>query len=448
MELGYAGTIARLVRAIAGACNDRELGRLLQLVDLAGRFDPRSTLRPGDFVAFVEMERIADATPSTVSVMTIHQSKGLEFDHVILPELEGKLAGQGRDPFISDRDNATGEVTAVCGRIDDWTLRLAPPHIQALFARQRHRTVREALCTLYVAMTRARQGLFMIVDPPTVTKKGEITIPLTHAGVLRAALAPAAVDPGTCHFALGPTDWMAAAGGIEAPAEAPEPARPRLAAATGASAVAAPSPSAHAGAATLDGRLAVGDDGALRRGEAIHALFELVEWIEHFEPDPDELRAVVAATAPRRDGAWAQRQVDEFLGMIERPGIRDALRRGDRDPGTVTVDRERSFARLVDGALQRGTIDRLVIEREGGAIAGATIYDFKTDDIPAGAAATRAETYRSQLEAYRAAVSEQFGLDPARIGMVLLFCGPGVAVRMESEGTDGPRDRGTDTDPS
>jgi ATP-dependent exoDNAse (exonuclease V) beta subunit len=55
------------------------------------------------------------------------------------------------------------------------------------------RQVRESFCLLYVAMTRARDRLDLLVDAP---KSNEMTIPATAAGLLRSALAPEATEPG------------------------------------------------------------------------------------------------------------------------------------------------------------------------------------------------------------------------------------------------------------
>src|SRR5690606_30539491 len=58
--------------------------------------------------------------------------------------------------------------------------------------RQQHRRLVEDLCTLYVAMTRARHALHMVVRPLTPNSKGEPTsrglTNLSYAAVLRQAL--------------------------------------------------------------------------------------------------------------------------------------------------------------------------------------------------------------------------------------------------------------------
>src|SRR5690606_41269144 len=88
LEDGYGATITDLAKKIDHACDARERRRLTQLIELAFRFEDGATLRPSDFVHFVRNERAEDPVAANVRVMTVHQAKGLEFDSVVLPELE------------------------------------------------------------------------------------------------------------------------------------------------------------------------------------------------------------------------------------------------------------------------------------------------------------------------------------------------------------------------
>ncbi|MCA8980596.1 MAG: UvrD-helicase domain-containing protein, partial [Planctomycetes bacterium] len=59
--------------------------RFAQLVDLAYAFEDRAGLRPTDFAEHVRQERVEAGVGAEVRVMTIHASKGLEFDAVVVP---------------------------------------------------------------------------------------------------------------------------------------------------------------------------------------------------------------------------------------------------------------------------------------------------------------------------------------------------------------------------
>jgi ATP-dependent exoDNAse (exonuclease V) beta subunit len=94
MAMGYGQTIYGWVQVLADSCDQRELNRLLQLVELAYGYESQTTERPTDFVAYVGAKKVEDSSPAPVRVMTIHQAKGLQFAIVVLPELDVLLEGQ------------------------------------------------------------------------------------------------------------------------------------------------------------------------------------------------------------------------------------------------------------------------------------------------------------------------------------------------------------------
>jgi ATP-dependent helicase/nuclease subunit A len=439
-EDGYAPTIAAWTRDLAPSCDERQYRRLLQLIDLAGEYDPRATLRADDFVRFAESRAVAAGGPASVQVMTIHQAKGLEFDIVILPDLERNVAGQ-RAPVVIERDGPTGPVTRICPWVKEQTRALLP-EIGPLFEGHRMRAVRESLCVLYVAMTRARQGLYMLIDPPNLLKDGSPTetIPKSAAGVLRCALTDGEPpQPDAVLYGHGDAEWLAAP---PAEGEAIEPPKPRpakivLAAPTETAPsrrgiAAAPASTPAGEAASLRAQLRLTDDEPRDRGTAMHKLFEQIEWVEEFEADEERLLRLVRQAAPRRDQTWSEEVVQVFLSAIARAEVRDVVGRGGRPRDRLHVRREHPFVRLVDGRVQSGFIDRLVIELDAeGRPAAAEIIDFKTDAITAPEAAAHAETYRQQLTAYRAAAARFLNLQSSVVRMTVLFVQPAVVVDLD-----------------
>jgi ATP-dependent exoDNAse (exonuclease V) beta subunit len=437
LEDGYAATIADLVPPLAPRCDRRELRRLLQLVELAAVFDPRRTLRTRDFIAMAESTAVADPQPSAIHVMTIHQSKGMEFDAVILPELEWSLARTDtRRPWlILERDGETGPIRRVCRAVNS-SVRRFLPNLAPMFARHERRLVRESLSLLYVAMTRARHALYMVVDAPPVTTKGEPDRQglKTAAGVLRSAVAPGVLQPETTVYHRGDLSWFRRVQGELQPAPEALPIEPIRLARTGPASprgtrAASASQLASAAAQPLL-RHASDEHEARDRGIAMHALFERLDWIESFAATDEELRAVARRAAPRRDAPWIEGLVRSFHEALARPAVAAILSRHQpaRGRATPTLRRELPFARLVDGAIQSGAIDRLILWSLDGRIVDAEIIDLKTDAVTPDDAAAHAERYRPQLSIYRDVVSTLPGVAPDRMSVRVVFLATGQVI--------------------
>ena len=180
---GYGRTIYEWVKSLAPVCDLRDLNRLLQLVELAYRLDDGKLRRPDDFIAQIESQRVEDPTAAKVRVMTVHQAKGLQFDIVVLPELDGNVKPQPSRVVI-DRAAPLEPIRRVCRYASEKIQKLLPADFQKMFATCSDPWIGESLCVLYVAMTRAVHALDMIIAPSKVNEK---TWPKTYAGVLRGA---------------------------------------------------------------------------------------------------------------------------------------------------------------------------------------------------------------------------------------------------------------------
>ncbi len=179
--------------------NVRDRLRLQQIIRAGHEFDETGSLDPCDFVRLLEGSRFSKSEPAAIRVMTIHQSKGLEFDIVVLPELDERL--------LQTPSAAVGysEAGGQADRVVVWRSKearaLLPKPLQLAFEETIHRQVSETLCTLYVAMTRAVHSLHMLIQPTAKPTK-------TYSGQIRAALCdqPEA-EPDTTLYEYGDALW-------------------------------------------------------------------------------------------------------------------------------------------------------------------------------------------------------------------------------------------------
>ncbi len=383
--------------------------RARQFLAGAAAFDAGGSRDVDEFLAFMERHRVREAeSAGVVRVMTIHKSKGLGFDVVLLPELEGGGLDSPREGLAVARDGA-GAVR--------WVLDLPPsrfaaadPVLAAHLAAAREESAFEALSLLYVALTRAKRGLYAVVEPvgDSVAK----SYPRLLAEALGGEVRPVRVGGRTLEglWAEGDADWhlgQAAGAPTEAvplPAPLPVPAVARLPARRAGQAVGVP-------VAVAD--LAPRSRAARRFGAEVHALLAQVDWCAPGEESAWQARWRASGGGPEAIAA--------AVGCLAEPGLAEIWARPAG--GEVDVWRERAFEAVLDGVWVSGVFDRVVVVRDaGGAVQSATIVDFKTDRVSTeGDVAAAVERHRGQLDAYRRAVAQLTGLAPGAVATRLVF---------------------------
>lgn len=457
LNAGYGSAIFSWVRALAPSCDARDLRRLRQLVELSYRYEPDATLRVRDFVDFVSQQRVEDPTTAQVRVMTVHQAKGLQFDLVVLPQLDKRLIGEPPS-LVAGRPHISAPIDCVSRYANETVRAMLSDNLRKAFLDQRSQVVNEALSLLYVAMTRAVHALHIVIAP---SAKNERSLPATFAGIVRGALTdgkPAA--PQKTLYEHGPPDWFHRSGAKPPAAEAPpsaaaetKPTKVILARSeVRTRALDRRSPSGLEGGArvNLRNRLRLDTATALNKGTVFHAWLETIEWLDDWNVDNDALREIA-----RQSGA-VNEEIEAFLpqfhGMLKVPAIRAAmsqetylrpeglgfasnLAREISEPGVQwMVWRERGFAIRDGNHILNGNIDRVVLYCRGDKFLAADVLDFKTDNVPADnqpAIEERVLHYQPQLAAYRRALSRLTGLPLEKIKSRLLLLGPGIVCAVE-----------------
>ncbi len=390
---------------------------LAALADAAVFFECLQDLAPGaqldDFdqldLALAQLKASPDpAADERVSLMTIHKSKGLEFDTVIVPGL-GRGTRSDDHPLI-----AWAQLT---GAGSAGQLLIAPVHatgderdpsfdfVRALDAeKQRYEDAR----LLYVASTRARRKLHLF---------GEVKAQTDADG------APAGVRPPTARSLLARL-WPAVQAGFEsAPVGAGSGSEPAADAAgtNGAARVPPPlrrlgayaPPEAAAGLPLVEMALALPDaplrfDWAGEVARSVGVVFH--RWVQYIARDDLQawpasrcaaLRDVIREEL-RGDGV-PETRADEAAGRVVTAltnTLADARGRWLLDRRAAGAASEYAVTAVFDGVPRRLVIDRSFVDAEG----QRWIVDFKTSrhegGDPAGFVAQELQRYRGQLAGY------------------------------------------------
>ncbi|MBO5940120.1 MAG: UvrD-helicase domain-containing protein [Kiritimatiellae bacterium] len=364
--------VREALKSIPDTWNDFTESRFEDFIKCAAEFEEvrDSTMRLSDFVEFVSKKTQRDfAEPGMVRIMTMHQSKGLGFEWVVIPFYE-------QDGFVSAKHTGPLENSD-----PDWIMEnpgsaatTADPVLMKAERRRRQIQVYNSLCLDYVAMTRAKRALTVILHPQNKTPP---KMPQKFSDLLRAVNLQTKGDPGW-YLPYKKTD---PAGGKSEKSTIVRGKRQTVKKLR-------PSESFYSG---LKADALFGDDfgKAAEFGTQVHAQYEKVEWI---------------------DGPEAKTPFDRALVKPE---------------GHLSLWREKSYELFVDGKWESGQFDRVVFTSMNGE-KKAVICDFKTNSIrkeeTAGEFAQRMRcVYSKQMNFYRRALSLLTGIAECNIRTLLLL---------------------------
>ncbi len=412
--------------------------------------------RPHDAVAFrelIKMTKRRDAVdPAKIRILTMHGSKGLTFDMTFSLLTESGALGNFRKPDWS------GFLSA--GTVDRPRVLYAPgapavlePELRMAADAALADEASEALCLLYVALTRAKHGSFLLCSPPAKKKLEHFhpdVFSEKKATFKKRRIAELANDsyrlqdfvfdsvfgdspdfapdvPLRVHsyppirtlvWRHGERDWFRSL-------SSQKKSQPRIWSIdwngggfrrrdplSPSNAENAAPPAVHADFSGVSSR-----ERAIEFGTKLHAWMERIAWLEDSTPslptDSPELAKHVRA-------------------CLENPAFRQLFRKPDR---SCRLLREIPFGVLAeDGNWISGRFDRVHLFRSpDGAIERAEILDYKSDRFDAekpDALHLLAERHRPQMLLYRKAASSLFRLPDDRISVLLILTRTGDVLKV------------------
>jgi ATP-dependent helicase/nuclease subunit A len=374
---GFGAVIEQLVEELwegwspFGRRRASELVAALGAMDAAGAASAREA---ADLLGRLEVSQSPGV--AAVQVMTIHKSKGLGFDVVVIPGLSNDSI-----PAANYFEVAEG---------DDWLsapppqwVRQVLPALAAAEERWANKQRYEAFCTLYVALTRAKRGLYVLLEPASESAEKSRG---SWSNWIRSALGGGSGEI----FAAGTPNWTAGVKLLDASLTEGAAGPAQLGRAVARRERTTPS---ALGVEVHVAARAGHSPGGMRIGTEVHAAFESVGWIDEERP------ALPVGEAGVR-----------VAGLLEVAGLRGLFERRGR---SIDLLREQPVEAIIGGRWLSGVVDRLHLHRDpAGNVAVAEVIDFKTDAVVS--AAELVARHAGQMGAYRTVLE-------------MLF--PGAAVR-------------------
>ena len=413
----------------------------------------------------------SEGTGDAVTIMSVHKSKGLEFQVVFLPELAGKFNHQDRlGQILVHPDLGLGTMR----REPERKIRYTTLARAAISKKLKQEMLAEELRILYVAMTRAEARLIMVassndaekmVDSQTSSTGGKLSPYVLETAstrahwILLASLSeerpPWKLNQITCrpHVQQGISGEAVQAGSGKPNPPSKEFIRRMEYAYPHQAAVELPSKLTATGlkGRTLDHEVQEAAENyqiekrrpifrrpgfieenrpltPAERGTATHLVMQYID----FRKCTSHASIAAEITRLAQKGhitstAAKAVQVAHILHFFQSP-------LGKRVQEAETLKREFKFSLLVPAAdlwlgeveediLLQGVIDCYL--EEG---AGITVVDFKTDYVPEGGLEQKAQEYKGQMQAYAYALEKITGKEVKE--NILYFFSTGEGVRL------------------
>jgi len=378
--VGFAGMLEEVVEPCWDEWSDFGRRRAGDVLAALAALDAQGGANVREAADRVERLEVSQSPGmAAVQVMTIHKAKGLGFDVVVLPDVPTEGIPQTQRFSVAQGDGWISQTPP------KWARDILPEMREAearWAADQRY----EAFCTLYVALTRAKRGLYVLLEPPSRTRAEDRA---SLSNWLEQALG-ANGEPGII-YQNGAAGWIDTVPLTETQKSQAPPVA--LGAGVARRERSTPSRTQHQPNEASVRHPSPG----MRFGSAVHAAFERVGWIDETMPElPDD---------------EAGRLVDKLLGEAT---LRSTFERRGQN---VELLREQPIDALVDGRWLSGVIDRLHVHRDtAGTVTRVEVIDFKTDAV--GSLSELAERHDGQLRAYGDVMERAF--PGANVDCVLL----------------------------
>ena len=157
---GFAGAMEEVIEHCCTTWSEFGRRRAGDLLVALANFDAQGGFSANEAANWMERLEVSQSPGiAAVQVMTIHKAKGLGFDLVLLPDIPDEGIPQAQYFDVAEGEGWLTQTPPKWARAITPSLRDAE---QRWAAAQQY----EAFCILYVALTRAKRGLYVLLEEP------------------------------------------------------------------------------------------------------------------------------------------------------------------------------------------------------------------------------------------------------------------------------------------
>ena len=255
---------------------------------------------------------------------------------------------------------------------------------------------------LYVALTRSKRGLYVMLEPPAGSQDADKP---SLANWLATSISSDG-QPGVV-YQSGSPDWVETLPRASKPKE--NSVLPSLAAGVVRRERVTPS-----GLKKKQGAAVVHSASGMEFGSAVHEAFEQVGWVDE-----------VAPALPSGDAGTL------VADLLKIPKLRQLFERAGR---SVALFNEQPVDAILDGKWLSGVMDRLHLHRNtAGVVTRVEVIDFKTDAIAPSsqsALAERIQHHSVQLQTYVRGIASTHHLPMNAVEAYLVMLEPGIVSQI------------------
>lgn len=366
-EGGFATMIEELVDACWADWSDFGRRRAGDVISALADLDSRGAATPQEAADWVERLEISQNPGSAaVQLMTIHKSKGLGFDVVIVPDVPGDSLPASQHFEVAEGPGWISETAP------KWARALIP-EMQEAEKNWAQSQCYEAFCMLYVALTRSKRGLYVLLEAPAASQKADKP---SLANWLSRSISSEG-KTGVV-YQTGSARWIETLPRNSSGKTLP--VLPKLVTGTARRERLAPSGAKKPSPSSRSSR-------GMHYGTLVHQAFEKISWLDESFPQ------------------FAENEVtDVMMELVNHPRLRPLFERRGRKVDCLC---EQPIDAVIDGKWLSGTVDRLHLHRDAsGAVTCVEVMDFKTDAIDD--LEVLRERYSIQMSAYRTVMERAY----------------------------------------